>query len=211
VNDAEDIQRLVPPGFVAEGVGDDVGWAGRGLVSIAEFQGKIEAVREARGEGDLVVIARTEAFTVGLGADEAIPRAEAYTEARADMIFVHSKAKTPEEIEAFVDRWDGRVPFAVAPTAYPWFTEARAARTTQVGIRAAVKRVYQGLGSLRSRAAAITLGVAVRRARGRRRTVHCWPLSGVSMSVTEAVTAPRASTPPCVRKGASSAAAGSSG
>jgi len=52
VKDAEDIQRLVPPGVVAEGVGDDVGQAGRGLVCIAEFQGKIETAREARGEGD---------------------------------------------------------------------------------------------------------------------------------------------------------------
>ena len=131
---------------------------GRGLVSIAEFQGKIEAAREARGEGDLVVVARTEAFTVGLGEDEAIRRAEAYCEAGADMIFVHSKAKTPDEIEAFVDRWDGRRPLAVAPTAYPEFTEARAARTGKIklsiygnlGLRAAVKAMRATFARIRA-------------------------------------------------------------
>jgi phosphoenolpyruvate phosphomutase len=132
--------------------------AGRGLVSIREFQGKIEAAREARGEGDLVVIARTEAFTVGLGEDEAIRRADAYAEAGADMIFVHSKAKTPDEIEAFVARWDGRRPLAVAPTAYPRFDEARAARSGKIklmiygnlGVRAAVKAMRDIFARIRA-------------------------------------------------------------
>ena len=43
------------------------------------------------------------------------------------MILVHSKSKTPDEIEAFVAQWDARCPLAVVPTAYPDFDEARAA------------------------------------------------------------------------------------
>ena len=30
------------------------------------------------------------------------------------MILVHSKQKTPDEVEAFVKAWDGKVPIAIA-------------------------------------------------------------------------------------------------
>src|SRR5580704_7087516 len=42
------------------------------LVRIEEFQGKIEAAREAGGKHDLLVIARTEALIADLGLDEAL-------------------------------------------------------------------------------------------------------------------------------------------
>lgn len=104
------------------------------LVRIEEFQGKIEAAVAAGGDDGIVVIARVEALIAGLGLDEAIARAAAYSEAGADMILIHSKSTTPDEIEAFVARWDGRRSIVVVPTAYPEFDEARAAETGKIGL-----------------------------------------------------------------------------
>jgi phosphonopyruvate hydrolase len=93
------------------------------LVRIEEFQGKIEAAREAGKPHDLVVIARTEALIADQGLDEALKRGAAYAEAGADLILVHSKRKTPDEIVAFCERWRGPVPLTIVPTAYPDLTE----------------------------------------------------------------------------------------
>ena len=95
------------------------------LVRIEEFQGKIEAAREASKTHDLIVIARTEALIADLGLDEALRRGMAYAEAGADLLLVHSKRKTPDEIVAFTERWNGRIPLTIVPTAYPDLTEAK--------------------------------------------------------------------------------------
>jgi len=104
------------------------------MVRIEEFQGKIEAARSARRDPDLVVVARTEALIAGLGQDEALKRARAYEAAGADLILVHSKQKTPDEIEAFIKAWDGKVPIALVPTAYPQMTVARVKELKKVGL-----------------------------------------------------------------------------
>ncbi|MBV8777323.1 MAG: isocitrate lyase/phosphoenolpyruvate mutase family protein, partial [Alphaproteobacteria bacterium] len=93
------------------------------LVRVEEFQGKIEAAGAAGKQHDLVVIARTEALIADLGLDEALRRGAAYAEAGADLLLVHSKRKTPDEIVAFCERWDGRIPLTIVPTAYPDLTE----------------------------------------------------------------------------------------
>src|SRR3984885_8842159 len=95
------------------------------LVRIAEFQGKIEAAREAGRSHDLLVIARTEALIADLGLDEALKRGMAYAEAGADLLLVHSKKKMPDEIVAFTERWNGPIPLVIVPTAYPDLTEAK--------------------------------------------------------------------------------------
>jgi phosphonopyruvate hydrolase len=95
------------------------------LVRVAEFQGKIEAARAAGAGEDLVVIARTEALIADLGLDEALLRGAAYAEAGADLVLIHSKQKTPDEIVAFTERWPGPVPLVIIPTAYPELTEAK--------------------------------------------------------------------------------------
>ena len=104
------------------------------MVRTEEFQGKIEAARAARRDPDLVVVARTEALIAGLGQDEALKRARAYEAAGADLILVHSKQKTPDEIEAFIKAWDGKVPIALVPTAYPQMTVARVKELEKVGL-----------------------------------------------------------------------------
>jgi len=95
------------------------------LVRVAEFEGKIAAACATRRDPDLLVVARTEALIAGLGQEEALMRARAYARAGADAILIHSKQKTPDEIVAFVEAWDGGVPLVLVPTAYPDLTEAR--------------------------------------------------------------------------------------
>jgi len=104
------------------------------LVRIEEFQGKIEAAIDAKGDPDFVVIARVEALIAGLGQNEALKRARAYEDAGADAILIHSKQKTPDEILAFIDAWDGNVPLVLVPTAYPSLTEADIEALGKVGI-----------------------------------------------------------------------------
>ncbi len=104
------------------------------LVSVQEFQGKIEAAVDARSSRDFLIIARTEALIAGLGNDEALRRARAYAFAGADMVLVHSKQKTPIEIERFAADWDGNAPLVVVPTAYPQLTEARIKEIGRIGM-----------------------------------------------------------------------------
>jgi phosphoenolpyruvate phosphomutase len=95
------------------------------LVRIEEFQGKIAAARAAGIDHDLLVIARTEALIADLGIEEALRRGAAYAEAGADLLLIHSKQKTPDEIVAFTGRWGARIPLVIVPTAYPQLTEAK--------------------------------------------------------------------------------------
>jgi phosphonopyruvate hydrolase len=126
------------------------------LLRIAEFQGKIEAAVAARNDPDFLIIARTEALIAGLGQAEALTRAAAYADAGADMILIHSKQKTPEEIERFVKAWRGTLPIAIVPTAYPQLNEARIRALGKIGmviygnhaIRAAVTAMQKVFGRI---------------------------------------------------------------
>ena len=128
------------------------------LLRIEEFQGKLEAALAARKDRDFLVIARTEALIAGLGEGAALARARAYQEAGADLILVHSKQKTPEEIESFVRAWKGRVPLVLVPTSYPELTVARIEALGKVGmviygnhaIRAAVTAMKAIFGRIRA-------------------------------------------------------------
>jgi len=104
------------------------------LLRIEEFQGKIEAACATRVSSDFLIIARDEALIAGLGQEEALRRAHAYVEAGADMILIHSKQKTPDEIEAFIAAWDGSRPLVLVPTAYPEMTVERIRKTGKVGL-----------------------------------------------------------------------------
>jgi phosphoenolpyruvate phosphomutase len=85
---------------------------------VEEFAGKIRACKDAQPDADFVVVARTESMIAGLGVEVALARAAAYADAGADAIFVHSRRRTPEEIDAFMAAWDDRVPVVIAPTTY---------------------------------------------------------------------------------------------
>lgn len=126
------------------------------LVRIAEFQGKIEAARAACIGHDLLVIARTEALIADLGMDEAQRRGAAYAEAGADLLLIHSRRKTPDEIVAFTKGWPGRVPLVIVPTAYPDLTEAKIRALGKIAIVIyANHAVRAAVGAMREAFAAI--------------------------------------------------------
>jgi len=88
------------------------------LASIEEFCGKIKAACDVRRDKNFTVVARTEAFIAGYGLEEALKRAEAYREAGADAILVHSKKSNPSDIEAFMKNWGEKLPVIIVPTKY---------------------------------------------------------------------------------------------
>lgn len=64
---------------------------------------------ETQHDPDFVVAARVEAFIAGWDLDEALRRAEAYRNAGADAILMHSKKSDPSDIEAFMKAWKNQV------------------------------------------------------------------------------------------------------
>ena len=88
------------------------------LLSEKDFAAKILAANEAKQNKAFVVIARIEALISGVGIEQAIKRAYAYEKAGADLILIHSKKITPEEIFEFSDSWKGSTPLVVIPTTY---------------------------------------------------------------------------------------------
>ena len=104
------------------------------LLRTEEFQGKIRAAVATRTSENFLIIARTEALIAGLGETEALCRAAAYEAAGADMILVHSKQRTPDEIESFIRAWNGRIPIVIVPTAYPDMNEDRIQQLGKVAI-----------------------------------------------------------------------------
>jgi phosphoenolpyruvate phosphomutase len=88
------------------------------LADITEFVGKIKAVKDTQQDPDFCVVARVEALIAGWELEEALKRAEAYYEAGADAILVHSKSSGPNEILAFMDVWRYACPVVIVPTTY---------------------------------------------------------------------------------------------
>lgn len=88
------------------------------LASIDEFSGKIKAAKDAQHDDDFCVVARTEAFIAGWGLAEALRRAEAYHQAGAEAILIHSKLSKPDEVLAFKKEWGNRCPVVIVPTKY---------------------------------------------------------------------------------------------
>jgi phosphoenolpyruvate phosphomutase len=88
------------------------------LADIAEFSGRLRAVKDTVPSSDFVLVARIEALIAGHGQDEALQRAHAYKEAGADAILIHSRKSTADEILAFVLAWGNQLPVIVVPTKY---------------------------------------------------------------------------------------------
>lgn len=69
--------------------------------SIKDFSKKIELIKKTRSSKDFLIGARIESFILGKGLNDGLKRAKAYSEAGADLILIHSKEKTPNEIFSF--------------------------------------------------------------------------------------------------------------
>ena len=70
-------------------------FAGKQVIARAEMVQKIKAACDARHDGDLQIVARTDARAIE-GIDAAIDRAQAYVEAGADATFVEAPVETAE-------------------------------------------------------------------------------------------------------------------
>jgi 2-methylisocitrate lyase-like PEP mutase family enzyme len=77
---------------------------GKEVIPSAEMVAKVKAAADARSDGDLLIVARTDAIATD-GFEAALARAHAYREAGADVTFVEAP-KTPEEIAGI-----GRLPW----------------------------------------------------------------------------------------------------
>jgi phosphoenolpyruvate mutase len=73
--------------------------------SIENFSLKIKAGKLAQATNDFMIIARIESLILGQGIDHAMERAEAFLDAGADGIMIHSREKSPDEIFEFCDRY----------------------------------------------------------------------------------------------------------
>jgi phosphoenolpyruvate phosphomutase len=102
------------------------------LASVAEFVGKLMAAKNAQVSPDFMVIARIEALIAGYGQAEALRRAQAYADAGADAILIHSSQSAPDQVLEFARAWDNRLPVVVVPTTYFTIT---AAELEAAGIR----------------------------------------------------------------------------
>jgi phosphoenolpyruvate phosphomutase len=88
------------------------------MADMQEFCGKIKAGKDAQTDPDFCIIARVEAFICGWGLAEALRRAEAYHQAGADGILIHSALSVPDEILSFKQEWGNRCPVVIVPTKY---------------------------------------------------------------------------------------------
>src|SRR3712207_4475599 len=97
----------------------------RELIPADEFARRVRAGKQAQETDSFVLVARVEALIAGHGVQAACDRADAYAEAGADAILIHSKDKSLREIESFLDTWGGRgtTPLVAVPTLFPDFTD----------------------------------------------------------------------------------------
>lgn len=94
--------------------------------SIEAFSAKIRAGKAAQVSDDFMIIARLESLILDAGMDDATTRANAYIEAGADGIMIHSRRKDPAEVFEFCEQFQSferRVPLIVVPSSYNAVTE----------------------------------------------------------------------------------------
>jgi phosphoenolpyruvate phosphomutase len=75
-------------------------------------------MKDTQTDEDFIVVARVEAFIAGQGLGEALRRAEAYRQAGADAVLIHSLRTDIEDIAAFMKEWSDRLPVVIVPTKY---------------------------------------------------------------------------------------------
>jgi phosphoenolpyruvate phosphomutase len=93
---------------------------------IKNFCEKISEGKKAQITSDFMIIARIESLILKKGMKDAINRAEAYINAGADGIMIHSKEKSETEIVNFCGKYEkikNKVPLVVVPSTYDHLTE----------------------------------------------------------------------------------------
>jgi phosphoenolpyruvate mutase len=97
----------------------------------AVFVQKIRHAKESLLSGDFLIFARIESLIAGLGLDDAVRRARAYLQSRADGVVIHSKDRSGAEVVAFMQAYRELQrelgidkPLVCIPTAYSHLTGA---------------------------------------------------------------------------------------
>lgn len=94
--------------------------------TIDDFSLKIKAGKLAQVTDDFMIIARIESLIVGKPVSDALERAQAYVNAGADGIMIHSKEKTGLDIKEFCEKFrleNKRIPIVVVPSTFNHITE----------------------------------------------------------------------------------------
>ncbi len=81
---------------------------GKGVVPVAEMQGKLRAALDARHDAQTLILARTDALAVE-GLEAAMARAEAYLACGVDALFIEA-LRTPDDMAQVCARFAHRVP-----------------------------------------------------------------------------------------------------
>ena len=81
---------------------------GKGVVSVAEMQGKLKAALDARHNSSTLILARTDALAVE-GIQSALDRAEAYLACGVDALFIEA-LRTPEQMQQACAQFAHRTP-----------------------------------------------------------------------------------------------------
>jgi len=124
------LERLGVSGIIIE---DKVGLKQNSLLeseqaqdTIENFSYKIKAGKKVQLTEDFMIIARIESLILKKGLEDAIERAEAYIEAGADAIMIHSKKKDFNEIKDFCKEYqtlENKVKLIAVPSTYSQVTE----------------------------------------------------------------------------------------
>jgi len=89
--------------------------------TIEDFSHKIRMGKSAQITDDFMIISRIESFILGDTLEDALERADAYVEAGADGVMIHSKDKSGEDIKSFCLNFRDKnttTPIVVVPSSY---------------------------------------------------------------------------------------------
>jgi phosphoenolpyruvate phosphomutase len=95
-----------------------------------DFSSRIRLAKSSQVTDEFMVIARIESLILDKGLPDALERANAYIEAGADALMIHSRKKTPDEVFEFCRaiRSQGEtLPIVVVPTSFSTVTESELA------------------------------------------------------------------------------------
>ncbi len=81
---------------------------GKGVVPVAEMQGKLKAALDARHSSNTLILARTDALAVE-GIEAALDRAEAYLACGVDALFIEA-LRSPEQMDRACKQFAHRIP-----------------------------------------------------------------------------------------------------
>jgi len=94
--------------------------------NVDSFASKIQQGKKAQVTDNFVIITRIESLILKKGVDDALIRAQAYINAGADCVMIHSEEKVPTQLLKFCERYkqfENKVPLVMTPSAYSQVTE----------------------------------------------------------------------------------------